>query len=414
MINMIVTRVEQHYIHPSYKYFNLIDNMCLESKNIYNYANYLIRQKFIESGEYIKRFDMQTIMKDTEYYKALGSNTGQVTIQMLDLMWKSFFSAIKDWSKNPSKYLGRPKIPKYLNKNGRYVVGLTNNKFKITDGYLRFSWKKLYCMNNTFRTRIPDTAKLLQCRFVPRGSHYVMEIVYQIEVPDVTEQSENIASIDLGVDNFITMVNNIGLKPIVVKGGIIKGINQYYNKKKSALKSELMKVNKQHWSKRLQKLTDDRYEKIKYQMHCISKRVVGYCVMYGIDTLIVGRNKGWKQENEGMQNFTYIPYEMFENMLQYKCENNGIKCIFANESYTSGTSFLDNEQPCKENYDKLRRIHRGLFVSNNGTKINADVNGAYQILKKVIPNAFAEGIEGVGLHPTVIQMGNREWIDNIQ
>lgn len=411
---MIVTRVEQHCIHSSYKHFTLIDNMCLESKNIYNYANYLIRQKFIESGEYIKRFDMQTIMKDTECYKALGSNTGQVTIQMLDLMWKSFFSAIKDWSKNPSKYLGRPKIPKYLNKNGRYVVGLTNNKFKIIDGYLRFSWKKLYCMNNTFRTRIPDTAKLLQCRFVPRGSHYVMEIVYQTEAPDVTEQSENIASIDLGVDNFITMVNNIGLNPIVVKGGIIKSINQYYNKKKSALQSELMKVNKQHWSKRLQKLTDDRYEKIKYQMHCISKRIVDYCVMYGIDTLVVGRNKGWKQENEGMQNFTYIPYEMFENMLQYKCENNGIKCILANESYTSGTSFLDNEQPCKENYDKSRRVHRGLFVSNNGIKINADVNGAYQIMKKVIPDAFAKGIEGVGLHPTVIQMDNREWIDNIQ
>ena len=171
-----------------------------------------------------------------------------------------------------------------------------------------------------------------------------------------------------------------------------------------------MKVNKHHWSKQLQKLTDDRYEKIKYQMHCISKFVVDWCVMYGIDTLVVGRNKGWKQENGGKQNFTYIPYEMFENMLQYKCENNGIKCILTNESYTSGTSFLDNEQPCKENYDKSRRVHRGLFVSNNGTKINADVNGAYQILKKVIPNAFADGIEGVGLHPTVIQMGNREWV----
>lgn len=410
MINMIVNRVEQHCIRQSYKYFNLIDALCFESKNIYNYANFLIRQKFVENGEYIKRFDMQVIMKDTDCYKALGSNTGQVTIQMLDIAWKSFFSAIKDWTKNPNKYFGRPKIPKYLDKNGRYVVGLTNNKFKIVDGCIRFSWKKLYCMNNTFQTRIPETAKLIQCRFVPKGSCYVMEIVYQIEVPDTIKQSENIASIDLGVDNFITMVNNIGVQPIAVKGGIIKSINQYYNKKKAKLQSELMKVNKQHWSKRLQKLTDDRYEKIKYQMHCISKFVVDWCVMYGIDTLVIGSNKGWKQENEGKQNFTYIPYEMFENMLQYKCENNGIKCILTNESYTSGTSFLDNEQPCKENYDKSRRVHRGLFVSNNGTKINADVNGAYQIMKKVIPDAFAKGIEGVGLHPTVIQMSNREWV----
>ena len=160
-IPMIVTRAEQHNIKPSYKYYSLIDNLCFESKNIYNYANYLIRQKFIENGEYIKRFDMQTIMKDIDCYKALGSNTGQVTIQMLDLAWKSFFHSIKDWSKNPNKYFAKPKIPRYLKKNGRYMVGLTNNKFKIVDGYIRFSWKKLYCMNNTFQTRIPKTAKLI-------------------------------------------------------------------------------------------------------------------------------------------------------------------------------------------------------------------------------------------------------------
>ncbi len=90
--------------------------MCFQSKNIYNEANYLIRQKFIESGEIIKRFDMQTIMKDESCYKALGSNTGQVTIQKLDQNWKSFLVAVKDWSKNPNKYLGKPRIPKYLKK----------------------------------------------------------------------------------------------------------------------------------------------------------------------------------------------------------------------------------------------------------------------------------------------------------
>ena len=411
---MIVNRVEQHIIKENNVNWLFIDNMCLKSKNLYNYANYIIRQEFIKNNKCINYNELFKLCKNEDCYLDIGSNTGQATLRMLDKAWKSFLVAIKDWSKSPSKYFGKPKLPKYLNKNGRYVLALDNNKVGIKDSKIYFKWKVFKFMNNTFSTKIPVNAKIIQCRFVPRGSHYVMEIVYQIEVPDTTKQSENIASIDLGVDNFITMVNNIGLKPIVVKGGIIKSINQYYNKKKSTLQSELMKVNKQHWSKRLQKLTDDRYEKIKYQMHCISKRVVDYCVMYGIDTLIVGRNKGWKQENGGKQNFTYIPYEMFENMLQYKCENNGIKCILVNESYTSGTSFLDNEQPCKENYDKSRRVHRGLFVSNNGTKINADVNGAYQIMKKVIPDAFAKGIEGVGLHPTVIQMSNREWIYNIQ
>ena len=230
-----------------------------------------------------------------------------------------------------------------------------------------------------------------------------MEIVYEIGVPKCGEQSEHIAAIDTGVDNFITMVNNIGEQPIVVKGGIIKSINQYYNKQKAKLQSELKTINKKDWSKRLQKLTDKRYEMIKYQMHCISKYVVDWCVLYNIDTLIVGHNDDWKQNNKGMQNFTYIPYEIFIQMLAYKCENNGIKFIEHEESYTSGTSFVDNEDSIKENYNKSRRVYRGLFIGNNGIQINADVNGAYQIMKKVIPNVFANGIEGAGLHPLTIK-----------
>ena len=408
MIYMIVTRVEQHIIRKNDNSWLFIDNMCWKSKNLYNYANYIIRQEFIKNNSWIRYNELYNLCKNSESYKDLGNNTGQATLRMLDKAWKSFMVSIKSWSKSPEKYLGKPKLPKYLKKDGRYVLALDNNKVGIKGDKIYFKWKVFKFMNNTYSTKIPANSKIMQCRFIPKGSCYAMEIVYQIEVPDTTGQSKNIASIDLGVDNFITMVNNIGVQPIAVKGGVIKSINQYYNKKKAKLQSELIKVNKQHWSKQLQKLTDDRYEKIKYQMHCISKFIVDWCVMYGIDTLVVGRNKGWKQKSDGKQNFTYIPYETFENMLKYKGENNGVECILVNENYTSGTSFLDNEQPCKENYDKSRRIYRGLFVSNNGTKINADVNGAYQIMKKVIPNAFTKGIEGVGLHPTVIQIGNRK------
>ena len=391
--------------HPKFK---IIDEQCFRSKNLYNEANYVIRQEFIENGNYISYYDMNKEFKTHENYKLTFSQPANCTLRLLDKNWKSYFKAIKDWKEHPEKYLGMPKLPKYLKKDGRFPWMIPNNQL-----YYDYEKSTIYIRNrlmNDYEWKCRCLGRPIQVRFIPRGSCYVMEIVYETEIPDTNGESKNIAAIDLGVDNLVTMTNNIGLNPIIINGKGIKSINQYYNKKKSALQSELMKVNKHHWSKRLQKLTDDRYKKIKYQMHCISKRVVDYCVMYGIDTLIVGRNKGWKQENGGKQNFTYIPYEMFENMLQYKCENNGIKCILTNESYTSGTSFLDNEQPCKENYDKSRRVHRGLFVSNNGTKINADVNGAYQILKKVIPNAFADGIEGVGLHPTVIQMGNREWV----
>ena len=398
---MKVQRTEQHIIKLNTDFGKFVDDYCFKSKNLYNYANYVIRQEFIKNGNWIRYNDLFQLVKESEPYKDLGSNVGQGTLRILDKSWKSFFVAIKDWKKNPSKYLGRPKLPKYKAKDGKFVLSLDSNKVKLKDGWIHFALKSFKKFNHQFRTNAKD--RILQCRFIPKGSHYVMEIVYEMEVPECNGQSERIAAIDIGVDNFITMVNNIGEQPIVVKGGIIKSINQYYNKQKAKLQSELKITNKKDWSKQLKKLTDKRYEMIKYQMHCISKYVVDWCVLYNIDTLIVGHNDDWKQNNKGMQNFTYIPYELFIQMLAYKCENNGIRFIEHEEGYTSGTSFVDNEEPVKENYDKSRRIYRGLFVGNNGIQINADVNGAYQIMKKVIPNAFANGIEGVGLHPLTIK-----------
>ena len=397
-----VQRCEQHNIKYGTDFYKFVDEMCFKSKNLYNYANYIIRQEFINNGNWIKYNQLFQLVKESEPYKDIGNNTGQGTLRILDKNWKAFFKAIKDWKKNPSKYLGRPKIPKYKDKDGRFLLSLDSNKVKLKDGYVYFAWKPFKPYNNMFKTNAQE--RILQCRFIPRCGKYVMEIVYEIEVPDISETSDRVAAIDIGVDNFITMVNNIGENPIAVKGGVIKSINQFYNKQKANIQSELKKINGKDWSKKLQKLTDKRYEMIKYQMHCISKYVVDWCVLYGIDTLIVGHNDEWKQKKQGMQNFTYIPYELFIQMLAYKCENNGIRFIENEEAYTSGTSFLDNEDPVKENYNKERRVHRGLFIADCGKKINADVNGAYQILKKVIPDAFSKGIEGAGSHPTIINL----------
>ena len=401
-MNMKITRCEQHNIKYGTEFYKFVDEMCFKSKNLYNYANYIIRQEFINNGNWIKYNQLFQLVKESDPYKNIGSNVGQGTLRILDKNWKSFFKAIKDWKKNPNKYLGRPKIPKYKNKDGRFLLSLDSNKVKLKDGYVYFAWKPFKPYNNMFKTNAQE--RILQCRFIPRCGKYVMEIIYEIEVPDISETSDRVAAIDIGVDNFITMVNNIGENPIAVKGGVIKSINQFYNKQKANIQSELKKVNGKDWSKKLQKLTDKRYEMIKYQMHCISKYVVDWCVLYGIDTLIVGHNDEWKQKKQGMQNFTYIPYELFIQMLAYKCENNGIRFIENEEAYTSGTSFLDNEDPVKENYNKERRVHRGLFIADCGKKINADVNGAYQILKKVIPDAFSKGIEGAGSHPTIINL----------
>lgn len=394
-----VQRAEQQAIRKTHPLYDIVDKHCLYSKNVYNQANYLMRQSFINDGIVLGAFEIQKLMQHMDCYKECGSQSAQKTIQMVEKAWKSFLKATKDYSKHPEKYLGKPKIPKYLKKDGRQVFALKNIQCSLKDGMFRISYKPF----KQYTVPTHANGKLLQCRFVPKGECYIMEIVYEVDVPKCNSETKEVAAIDIGVDNFITMVNNIGKQPIVVKGGIIKSINQYYNKQKAKLQAELKTINKKDWSKRLQKLTDKRFEMIRYQLHCISKYVVDWCAMYNIDTLVVGHNDDWKQNNKGMQNFTYIPYDLFIQMLAYKCENNGIKFVKRNESYTSGTSFVDGEEPIKENYNKDRRIHRGLFVGDNGIKINADVNGAYQIMKKVIPNAFADGIEGVGLHPLIIK-----------
>jgi putative transposase len=398
---MLVNRIESQNIKQTNPIWKVVDDYCFRSKNVYNYVNYIIRQEFIHNDKWIRSNDLDKMCQSEDCYKELGSQAAQKIIQLLDKNWKSFFVAIKDWKKHPNKYLGRPKLPKYKDKNGRQIFMLKNIQCSLNNGLFRISFKPF--KGYTVPTHIPQTAKLMQCRFVPHSNYYTMEIVYQIDVPETNTDSEHIASIDLGVDNFATITNNIGLTPIAIKGGVIKSMNQYYNMKKAKMQSELMTLNKKHISKNIIKLANKRNNKIKDWMHKASKYVVDCCVMYGIDTLVCGYNAGWKQESDMSkktnQKFVSIPFDMFVNQLAYKCQNNGIRFITTDESYTSGTSFLDGEKPVKDNYNKSRRIHRGMFKSNNGTLINADVNGSYQIMKKVFPNAFADGIEGVGLHP---------------
>ena len=272
---MKANRTEQHRIKKSNQFYPIIDELCWKSKNLYNYANYIIRQEFIETSKqkeegkiekahWIKYNELFQLCKTSDCYKCIGSNVGQATLRKLDKNWKSFFAAIKDYSKNPSKYLGRPKLPKYLPKeDGRFELGIDNIKFRIVDGYIYFSWKPLKIMNNIFRTKIPDDSKLIQLRFVPRGNEYIMEVVYEIDVPE-TENiiSERIASIDLGIDNLMTITTNCGIEPLVINGKPLKSINQYYNKKISEMRSELKLRHGKDWSTAMQKLTDKRNNKV--------------------------------------------------------------------------------------------------------------------------------------------------------
>lgn len=398
---MKVQRCEQIIIKKNHPKFKIIDEMCFNSKNLYNEANYVIRQKFIESGEYINYYDMNKEFKTHENYKLTFSQPANCTLRLLDKNWKSYFKAIKNWKEHPDKYLGMPKLPKYLPKDGRFPWMIPNNQ-------LVYDYEKstIYIRNrhmNDYDWHCRCLGRPIQVRFIPHGNHYTMEIVYEIEIEDIDNDrvSERIAAIDIGVDNLATMTNNIMESPIIINGKPLKSINQQYNKQKAKLQSDLMKRNGQHWSNKLETLSYKRNQRIKNYMHNTSALIIKWCVEHNIDTLVVGKNDTWKQEKKHMQNFTSIPYEMLLGQLQYKCENAGIKYIEVNETYTSGTSYLDNEAPIKENYNKERRVQRGLFQAKN-MLINADVNGSLQIMRKVFPDSYTGyGIE-VDLTPIII------------
>lgn len=398
---MKVQRCEQIIIKKDHPNFKIIDEMCFNSKNLYNEANYVIRQKFIESGEYLNYYDMNKEFKTHENYKLTFSQPANCTLRLLDKNWKSYFKAIKDWKEHPNKYLGMPKLPKYLPKDGRFPWMIPNNQ-------LVYDYEKstIYIRNrhmNDYDWHCRCLGRPIQVRFIPHGNHYTMEICYEIEIEDISKDSasERIAAIDIGVDNLVTMTNNIMESPIIINGKPLKSINQQYNKQKAKMQSDLMKRNGQHWSNKLETLSYKRNQRIKNYMHNASALIIKWCVEHNIDTLVVGKNDTWKQEKKHMQNFTSIPYEMLLEQLQYKCENAGIKYIEVNEAYTSGTSYLDNEAPTKENYNKERRIQRGLFQSKE-MLINADVNGSLQIMRKVFPDSYTGyGIE-VDLTPIII------------
>lgn len=378
--------------------------MCFNSKNLYNYANYLIRQEFINNSKYIPYREMNFNLKHTPDYKSCMSQPANSTLRVLDKNWKSYFSAIKDWKKNKSKYLGMPKLPKYLKKDGRFPWMTPNNTCILKDdGTIYFRISRL--QGHTWKTHAQG--RLIQIRFIPRGSCYVMEVVTEIELPDIQPtESNRIASIDLGVNNFATITNNIGVQPIIINGRGVKSLNQYYNKRKAKLQSELKIRHNKHWSKALETLNFKRHNRMKNFIHHASKKVIQYCVEHQIDTLVCGLNKQWKQDvsmsKQSNQKFTYIPYDMFIKQLEYKVQTVGIRFITIDESYTSGTSYLDGELPCKENYDRSRRVQRGLFQSSK-CLINSDVNGSLQISRKAFPDASGYGIEG-NLTPVVINV----------
>lgn len=383
------------------KYSKELSKLCHKTKNLYNLAMWYYRQDFFNLNNFLNYYDLDFMLKNKNAYKNLPAQTSQQIIKLIVRNWKSYFRAIKEYRQDFKKFKNKPKIPGYKKKNGESIVIFTNQNTRIKNGRLYFPKK---CYLEPIKTRIKEYQ---QIRIIPKGNYYNLEIIYEKEELDLKLNKNNCIGIDLGLNNLITTANNIGLCPTIVKGGIVKSINQYYNKKRAELQSKINKENKFIETRRLNRLTRKRNNKIRDYFHKSSKKLIEYCIKNNIGTIIIGHNKGWKQKcnigKRNNQNFVNFPFYRLIWMIEYKARLVGIEVKSIREDYTSKCSALDLESLEKHDIYKGKRIKRGLFSANDGTLINADVNGAYNIMRKVVPTTLlGNGIEALVLMPQII------------
>lgn len=394
--------VERHIITKNHRLFAECDRVCFAAKNLYNLANYTIRQEFFASGIVHWYETLDKLMQSSDAYRALPSKVSQQVLMQLCRNWKAHVAAMKEYAKHPDRFLGKPRLPRYKHKEqGRflalYTVQAVSKRF-LRQGVVRLSMTTL---------EIPTKQQhIQQVRISPQLDHFVIEVVYE-KTPNPadferTTDKSKIASVDIGIGTLAAVTSNqCGFRPLLINGRPLKSMNAYYNKQRAALQARL--GEKQKTSHQIRRLTHKRNCKVDNYLHHASKTIIHELLQHGIGTLVIGKNPQWKQEvNLGKrtnQAFVQIPHARFIEQLRYKAALVGITVVLTEESYTSKCSFLDGEPIGKHQAYQGRRKYRGLFVASDGRQINADINGAANILRKVFPNAFADGIQGVVVRP---------------
>ncbi|MCM0591035.1 MAG: transposase [Gloeotrichia echinulata IR180] len=393
--------VEKHIIKRTHRFWKECDNLAFQSKHLYNSANYIQRQYFFDTGKYFNSIDIYHQTKNLEAYSFLPTKVSKQIVRTVAKAWKGWLAAIKDWSQHPDKYLGKPKIPRYKHKeHGRNVVIYpidAISKPALNKGVIKLSQTNI---------NLPTRAKNVdQVRIVPKLDHYVIEVVYTIDEPE-KNQGKYSAGVDLGLNNLMAVTSNHpGVQPFLINGRPLKSINQFFNKRVSKAQSI------EAW-KQVKKLNSKRDRRIDNYLHTVSRRTIDWCQLHGISQLVIGNNKGWKQDiNIGKRNnqeFTKIPHAKLIHLLTYKAQLAGIEVLLTEESYTSRASALDGDNiPVYNNQSGLKpvfsgkRIKRGLYKTSTGKTINADTNGSLNIARKLIPN-FMNGIEGLPFIPVVL------------
>ena len=388
--------MKQQVKHLSKEEYHSIKELCHIAKNLANQAIYNVRQYYFTEGEYLNYEKNYSLLKTSDNYKMLNSNMAQQILKEVDGSFKSFFGLLKLAKKG--KYAFKDcKLPYYLPKDGYTTLVI---------GFVRLRGNKLILpFSNTYKKThkaieitIPPVLidkKVKEIRIIPKSNARFFEIqyIYEAECVQRNLNPSNALALDLGINNLVTAVSSKG-KSFIIDGKKLKSINQWYNKENTRLQSI---KDKQRFGKkttnRQKTITRNRNNKVNDYMSKVARKIINYCILNDIGTLVVGYNETFQRNSNigkaNNQTFVNIPYGKLREKLEYLCELNGITYVKQEESYTSKASFWDKDEIPVYNDDNPKvymfsgiRIHRGMYQCANGKRINADVNGALNILRK--------------------------------
>lgn len=384
--------VQQNLLNPTVEERAILEYLCSESNNLYNCTLFQARQVFFESGKLLTKIDCQNRMKENKHFQAMPNRAAQdVACQVGE--------AIESYRKLASKARKgelnqKPKFPNYRTSGGMNKIAfcadfkLTGDRIRLPMGQLCKAW---FGLSEFFvpMAKNLDFSEIRQIRIVPRNRCFYVEYVYGVAAVVSDVDSSRALGIDHGLNNWLTGVTNTGAS-FIADGRELKSLNQWYNK--SVAKRMEGKENG-FWSKKLAALTEKRNRQMRHAINTVARKVIDFCLTHRIGTLVFGWNKGQKDGasmgRKTNQKFVQIPTARLKARIKQLCEVHGIAYIETEESYTSKASFLDNdslpvygEKP--EGWQSSgKRIKRGLFRSSDFDRINADCNGAANILRKV-------------------------------
>ena len=388
--------VKQQVKHLSKEDYKTIKELCHIAKNLANEAIYNVRQYYFAEGEFLKYEKNYTLLKNSPNYKALNSNMAQQILKEVDGSFKSFFGLLK--LAKQGKYAFKDcRLPHYLPKDGYTTLVIGFVRLKENKLILPFSngFKKTHKAVEITIPPILLDKKVKEIRIIPKAKARFFEIqyIYEAECVQRNLNTNNALALDLGINNLVTAVSSNG-RSFIIDGRKLKSINQWFNKENARLQSI---KDKQHYGKkstnRQKAIARDRTNKVNDYMNKAARKVINYCIANDIGTLVVGYNETFQRSSHigkrNNQNFVNIPYGQLRSKLEYLCRLNGIIFVKQEESYTSRSSFWDRDDIPAYNADNPReyqfsgkRVHRGQYKTASGKTINADVNGALNIMRK--------------------------------